>query len=274
MKRIILILIIYLLINRCYATGLLNPVGGRSAAMGKTSVCEQGLWALSNNPAGLAHLHGWQLGLYYENLWMLKETAYKSGGLTKAFDGVGCFGLTVNQFGWSGHNENRFGLAYARGFGPHLAMGLRADLWWLHMGEGYPDRLAPGFMLGIQSQVTEKLLFGAVIVNPVSSRLKTLNEDALPIVMRLGCAYQFTEEFIGQCEMEKNNQVQGVRFGAGFEYTLFNCFQLRAGAQYNPNLISFGVGYVTRKIHVDVAAQMHMELGASVMIELGVRSEE
>lgn len=266
--KTIYIFVFYLLINRCYGTGLLRSMGGRSAAMGRTSSCEQGLWALSNNPSGLADMQGWQCGLYYENLWMLKETAYKSGGFAKAFEGIGCLGLSVTQFGWSGHSESLFGLAYARSFGPHLAMGLRADGWWLHPGEGYPNRFAPGFTLGIQSQVTERLLLGATWINPIQSRLHTLNEDLLPVVMRLGCSYRFTDDFVGQCEVEKDSQVPGVRLGAGFEYTLFERFQLRAGAQSNPNILSFGLGYAIRNLQVDVAAQMHQALGASLQISL------
>lgn len=276
MKRSILILIIYLLINRCHATDLLKPIGGRAAGMGRTSVCDSDIWALSNNPAGLARMRGWQCGLYYENKWMLRETAFKSGGLLKAVDCVGCIGLMVNQFGWSGQSENLLGLAYAREFGPHLAMGVRADCWWLHFGEGYPDRMVPSFMLGIQSQITEKLMLGATLFNPLNTRMKTLNGNALPIVMRLGCAYRFTDDFVGQCEVEKDSQVHGVRIGSGFEYTLFSRFQIRAGAQYNPNVISFGAGYDIKNLHVDVSAELHQELGASVQVgmefKLGMRN--
>ena len=264
----ILILIFYLLINRCNATGLLGSVGGRAAAMGRTSACEQGLWALLNNPAGIADLQGWQGGLYYENLWMLKETAYKSGGLIKGFEGVGCFGLSVSQFGWSGQSENLLGIAYARSFGPYLAIGLRADCYWLHQGEGYPDRVEPTFMLGIQSQITEKLRLGATLFNPLSTKLNTINNDAIPVVMRLGCAYQFTDDFVGQCEVGKNSQVRGVSLGSGFEYILFHRFQLRAGAQYNPSVITFGLGYLVNRLQVDIAAQMQQTLGASLQISM------
>ena len=271
--KYILILIIYLLINRCFAYGVLKPVGGRAAAMGRTSACERGLWALSNNPAGMAELRGWHVGLYYENLWLLKETAFKSGGVVKAFDGVGCLGLSVSQFGWSGQSENLLGLAYARAFGPHLAVGLRADGWWLHQGEGYPDRWAPAFMLGIQSQVTEKLRLGTTLFNPLNARLSTLNHDALPVVMRLGCSYRFTDDFVGECEVEKDSQVHGVSLGGGFEYTLFGRFQLRAGAQYNPNVICFGLGYDLRGLRVDIAAQMHQVLGASIQIGISMGTQ-
>ena len=268
MKRIIFILIASLLINRCNANGLTIPSGGRSADMGGTSVCEQSIWALQNNPAGLALLQGWQAGLYYENQWLLKETAFKCGGLAKAFSGIGCFGLTVCQYGWSQFSENKFSIAFARDFGPYLQMGLRADWLLLHFGDNYPDRNVPGFELGIQSQVTKKLRLGASLFNPLNSRLKTLNEDALPIVMKFGFAFLFTKEFTGQLEVEKDSQRAGVRIGGGLEYLLFKRFSIRAGAQCHPNIVSFGLGYKITNLQVNLAAQMHQALGSSMQISL------
>lgn len=268
MKQSIFILIASLLINRCNANGLTKPSGGRSAAMGSTSVCEQSLWALQNNPAGLALLQGWHAGLYYENQWLLRETAFKCGGLVKAFSNIGCFGLSVCQNGWSQCSENKFSIAFARGFGPYLQMGLRADWLLLHWGGDYPDRNIPGFELGIQSQVTPKLRLGASLFNPLNSRLKTLNEDALPVVMKFGLAFLFTKELIGQLEVEKDSQRAGVRFGGGLEYLLFNRFSIRAGAQYDPNIISFGLGYKITNLQVNLAAQMHQALGSSIQISL------
>ena len=266
MKQSILILIASLLINRCHADGLERASGGRAAAMGGTSACEQSVWALHNNPAGLATLHGWHGGLYYENQWLLKEAAFKSGGLAKSFTDIGCFGMAVRQYGWSQFSENLFSVAYARDFGPYLQMGLRADWIWLHFSADYPDRNAPGFELGIQSQVTDRLRLGATLFNPLNTKLKTLNEDTLPIVMKLGLAYRFTEDFTGQLELEKSSLSSGVRIGGGLEYLLFERFSLRAGAQHRPDILSFGVGYALNRLQVDVAAQMHQALGASLQI--------
>lgn len=266
MKKRIFILTIYLLINRCNANGPIKITGGRQAAMGGTAVCERGLWALQNNPAGLATLQGWHAGIYYENQWLLKETAFKSGGLAKAVQSIGCFGFSVCQYGWSQFNENKFGIAYAHDFGPYLQMGIQIDWLLLHFGEGYDNQRAPGFELGIQSQVTQKLLLGAYLFNPLNNRLKTLNNDALPVIMRFGLAYQLDENFIGQLEIEKDSQRSGVRLGGGLEYLMFKRFSMRAGAQHNPNVISFGVGYSLNKIQVDIAAQIHQTLGTSIQI--------
>ena len=255
-----------LFINRCHANGLTSVSGGRAAAMGGTAVCEQSIWSLQNNPAGLATLQGWHMGLYYENQWLLKETAFKSGGIAKSIANIGCIGLSVCQYGWSQFSENLFSVAYARDFGPYLQMGLLADWVWLHLGEAYPDRSTPSFELGVQSQITERLRLGATLFNPLNIRFKTLNEDTLPVIIKFGLAYQFTEDFVGQFEMEKDSQRPGIRIGSGLEYVLFDRFSLRAGAQHNPNILSFGVGYLVRNIHVDVAAQLHQALGPSIQI--------
>ena len=269
MKRTFFILIIYLLINRCHAVDITRIVGGRAAAMGRTSVCEQGIWALQNNPAGLAGLKGWHFGLYYENQWMLKETAFKSGAVAKAIEGIGCLGVSVNQFGSDSYSESKIGMAYARDFGPYLHIGLQFDYLLLHWGGDYPNRGAPCFELGMQSQVTERLRLGAYLFNPFQLKLKTLNEERLPIVLRFGMAFQLANDFVMQCEMEKNSERTGIHLRGGFEYTLFNAFSLRAGAQFNPNVLSFGLGYTIQSIQVDAAAQLHQLLGASIQIGLG-----
>ena len=248
------------------AIDLTRVVGGRAAAMGRTSVCDRDLWSLQNNPAGMALLKGWHFGLYYENQWMLKETAFKSGGVVKGFEGIGCLGLSLNQFGGGSYSENKIGIAYARDFGPYLQIGLQIDYLLLHWGDPYPNLSAPGFELGVQSQVTAKLRLGAYLFNPIQFKLKTVNEDRLPIVMRFGLAYQLTEDFVTQCELEKNSEQTGIHLRCGFEYLLFNSFSLRAGVQYNPNILTFGAGYQFNHVLVDVGAQLHQLLGASVQI--------
>lgn len=270
MKKYILILFLYLLIYNVFGFDLSKPAGGRSAAMGRTGVCEQGIMGLQNNPAGLAYNERWSFGAYYENAWMLKETAYKFGGVAKGIPKVGCIGLSFFQFGGTAYSENKFGLAYSRAFGPYLQLGIQADYLLLHWGDGYGNQSTFSFELGIQSQVTPKLRLGAYVFNPIHSRLGTLNEDGIPIVMRFGLAYQFIEDFMGQCEVEYDSSRRGFSLRGGIEYLVFKRFYLRAGVQANPNIFTFGISYQLFGINVEVAAQMGVAGGRSW--ELGVRS--
>ncbi len=265
MKTIILFIITLIPIS-ANAIDLYRPIGARAAALGRSAVCEQGLWALHNNPAGSALGRGWQCGLYYENQWLLKETAFKSALGMYAMEGVGSIGLSVVQLGSSVYNENLFGITYARAFGPYLQMGLRAEYLLFHWGADYPHHHALGYTFGLQSQLTARLRLGAVLSNPLPYRLKTFDDESLPVVMRFGFAYQFTDDFIGVGDVEYDSHHRGIRLGGGFEYTVTDRCFLRAGAQYHPNLLSFGVGYRIGPIHIDVSAQLHQVLGASVQV--------
>ena len=266
MKKLLLLIILILSTSGLFAYDLIHPLGGRAAAMGGSSVASQGLWAMQNNPAGMANLERISLGLYYENRWMLPETAYKCGAFALPTK-FGCLGLSFNQFGSWKYNENKFGLAYAKDFGRYLQIGLQLDYLMLKIGNDYGTFNAFTFELGLQSQVTEKLTLGTYIFNPVNfSFEQTLNHEKLPIVMRFGLAYKFTKDFIGQCEIEKNTEKEGVSLRGGLEYEAFKQFYIRAGVQTNPGILSFGLGYTIRFAQINVAAQLHNELGASVQI--------
>ena len=266
MKKLLLLIILILSTSGLFAYDLIHPLGGRAAAMGGSSVASQGLWAMQNNPAGMANLERISLGLYYENRWMLPETAYKCGAFALPTK-FGCLGLSFNQFGSWKYNENKFGLAYAKDFGRYLQIGLQLDYLMLKIGNDYGTFNAFTFELGLQSQVTDKLTLGTYIFNPVNfSFEQTLNHEKLPIVMRFGLAYKFTKDFIGQCEIEKNTEKEGASLRGGLEYEAFKQFYIRAGVQTNPGILSFGLGYTIRFAQINVAAQLHNELGASVQI--------
>ena len=266
MKKFILLFVFFLSTSAAFAYDFIHPMGGRAAAIGGASVASQGLWALQNNPAGMANLDCFSFGLYYENRWLLPETAYKCGGLALPTK-FGCLGLSFYQFGSSKYSENKFGLAYAKDFGRYLQIGLQLDYLLLHVGNEYGNYRAITFEMGLQSQVTDRLTIGAYVFNPVSFRLEqTLNHERLPIVMRLGLAYRFTKDFIGECEIEKDTQREGVSLRGGLEYEAAKNLYLRAGVQTNPGILSFGVGYAIRFVQINVAGQLHNQLGASLQV--------
>ena len=266
MKRLLLLISLILSTSSIFAYDIIHPIGGRAAAMGGSSAASQGLWALQNNPAGMANMDKISLGLYYENRWMLPETAYKCGAFALPTK-HGTLGLSFNQFGSSKYNENKFGLAYAKDFGRYLQIGLQLDYLLLKIGNDYGKFNAVTFELGIQSHVTDKLTLGTYIFNPVSFNFEqTLNHEKLPIIMRFGMAYQFTKDFVGQCEIEKDTEREGISLRGGLEYEAVKNLYIRAGAQSNPGILSFGLGHAISFAQINVAGQLHNELGASVQI--------
>lgn len=269
---IITAIILSIAINKASANGIVNPLGGRASAMGGSSVAAQGLWALQNNPAGMAKLERTSFGLYYQNLWMVEQTAYKCGVVAIPLN-VGTIGMSFNQFGNEDYNENKIGLAFARDFGRYLQIGLQLDYCLFHYAEDYGSKSALTFELGIQSKITDKLTLGTYIFNPAHLKInQTLNNEPLPIVFRFGASYKFTKDFVGQVELEKNTDFDGVSLRGGLEYEAVKDFFIRAGAQIGVNrlqqqgLLTFGLGYKIKFAEINVGAQMHQVLGSSINI--------
>lgn len=249
------------------AHDIISPIGGRATAMGGCSAASKGLWSIQNNPAGLAGMDRISLGLYYENRWMLPETAFKCGAFSLPVNNFGTLGLSFNQFGGSKYSENKFGLAYAKAFGRYLQIGLQLDYLSIKTTDDYSKLNAVTFELGIQSQVTEKLSLGTYIFNPIDITLKqTINHEKLPIVFRFGAPYLFTKGFIGQCELEHNTNRGGITLRGGLEYEAAKNLFLRAGLQANPGILSFGLGYEISILQINVAAQLHQQLGSTIQI--------
>ena len=263
-RTIFFILVLTMISPRALAYDISNPTGGRSAAMGRTSACSRGLWAIQNNPAGLSQLKDIAFGAYYENRWFTKATGFKSAAFAMSFDKAGTIGVSFNQFGYELYNENKLGIAYAKGFGQYIQIGIQLDYLFLKSNDDYGRQDAITFELGLQSHITDKLTLGTYLFNPVSFKMHTFNDAKIPTVFRFGIDYQFTKNFSAQCEIEKDTSHKGVSLRAGLEYEVIKDLFIRAGAQSNPGVFTFGIGYEIKFFQINIAAQLHSKLGASL----------
>lgn len=242
------------------------PIGARSAAMGRASVSETDFWSIQNNPAGMAIQSQIGAGIFYENRYLMKELSMKSGALVFPAS-FGVLGLSFNQFGYNLYNENKIGLAYARSFGKALRIGLQLDYLTTHFAEGYESSSNVTFELGVQSQISEKVIAGAYIFNPIKARLSAYEDERVPVILRFGLTYLFTTSFSAIAEVEKNLDLDpSVRLG--MEYLVAKQFYVRAGLNTNPGILTFGAGFDIGPARIDVSAGMHQVLGTSVQAGL------
>jgi hypothetical protein len=236
-------------------------VGGRSAGMGKASVSLHDFWSIQNNPAGMAMQTHLAAGVYYENRFMLPELGLKSAAIVVPAK-FGVIGLSFNQFGYELFNENKLGLAYARSFGPQLRIGLQLDYLSSRFGGGYEGRDNISFELGVQSNISEKVILGAFIFNPVKVRFSDYTDERIPVILRLGLTYIMSEKLIGIAEVEKNFDLDPV-VRIGMEYAFNELFYARTGLAVNPGIFTFGAGMDFGRLRFDIAASMHQVLGVS-----------
>jgi long-subunit fatty acid transport protein len=236
-------------------------IGARSAGLGRASVALSDFWSVHNNPAGMALRQQTEAGVYYENRFMMKELSLKSAAFVLPVK-FGVLGLSFNQFGFSLFNENKLGLAYARSFGDYLRLGVQLDYLSTRFGEGYESADNVTFEAGVQSNLNEKMVIGAWIFNPVKAKLSSYTDERVPLIMRFGILYNFTDRFSGTAEVEKQSDRKND-LRAGLEYALTNTFFARLGLSTNPEMLTFGTGMDFGRLQLDIAASMHQVLGVS-----------
>lgn len=253
---------ILFLFTPVHAWNLLQPSGGRTTSLGNCSVALNDFWSCINTPAGFASQKEISIGFSYQNKFMLKELGYKNAGILFPLN-LGVIGVSFSQFGYNLYNENVIGLGFARDFGDKLRIGLKLDYLFFKFPKNYNNKSVPTFELGIQYLINESLCLGAYIFNPINVKLRSINREKIPIIMRLGFSYYATEDFLITSEIEENFEYDfSYRFG--LEYEIYKNILLRSGFQFNPGLLTFGVGYNYKWCIIDVCAQMNQELGTSI----------
>ena len=266
MRRSLLLIGIALSFIPCYSWDLAGLTGGRSSAIGGCSVALNDFWSINNNPAGMTCYPYFSAGISYENRFLMKELSYADAALLMPVK-IGTFGLSYSRFGYENYNENKVGLAFARAFGPHLKIGLKLDYLAIRFSKDYAIRQNATFELGLQSDITDDFRIGVYIFNPIYVKMKTLNDERVPVIFRFGFAYKITKDFLATTEAEYNSDTK-LNYRIGLEYNTLKDFYIRIGVYTKPATACFGVGYTWNKITLDVAATMNQYTGVSFQSSL------
>ena len=263
MKRIIITsILLLLLIPKLNAWDFLQACGGRTRSLGNCSVALSDFWSLNNNPAGFANHNNLSLGISYNNRFLLNELSHKNLGALLPLK-YGVIGISISQFGYMHYNENIFGLALSRSFGHKFKMGLRLDCIFICFSGNYKNRSTPTFEIGAQYQINKAICLGAYLFNPISARISTINNDHIPIIMRLGLSYTITDSFMITSEIEEYLE-HDFSYRLGLEYEVYDDIHIRSGFQLSPETFTFGVGYNHRLFIIDIASEMNQEIGYSL----------
>lgn len=272
MKRSLLLIGLLLFGYHCFSWDLSGIAGARSNAMGNCSVSLSDFWSIQNNPAGMADYRFFGVGLSYENRFFMKELSFYNTALVMPMK-IGTLGLSYSRFGFENFNENKLGLAYARSFGSLLKMGLKLDYLMFKFSDDYVKRRTATFEFGIQSDITNDLCIGVYIFNPINVKLKTINNERVPIVFRFGLSYQVTKDFLATSEVEYDSDKSlDCRFG--LEYNPSHDFYIRVGVHTNPATASIGAGYTLNRVVIDVSATMNQYTGVSFQSSLIFKIKE
>ncbi|WP_153042694.1 hypothetical protein [Rufibacter ruber] len=255
-------LLLFLLPTAYSAEAQINnaPVGARAAGLGGAAVTLPDVWALSNNPAGMAALKKLELGAYAFNRFSLAELT--SIGLLAVYptQKLGTVGVDLQRFGGELYNEQRLGIGLAHQLGV-VRLGLKADVLQVRVKE-WGSRKAVALSLGGQSEVIPRLVFGAHIYNVNQAKLAEFEDERVPTVMKMGLSYQAAAKVLLVAEVEKELEFPAA-VKAGVEYRVLPALGLRGGFHSGTRSGTAGVDVKFRQFQVAYALGAQHQLGVS-----------
>lgn len=241
-----------------------NPqLGARAAAMSNAAVTNVDEWAIHHNQAALAYLKKPTAAISYQNRFLLNELSTKAVAFALPTENAGTFGVSVSQFGYTQYNETKAGIAYARQLGKRISAGVRLNYYHIGFQESYYGNT--GVLtaeIGMLAKVTDDLTIGAHLYNPSYAKIADYNDERIPVILRIGAGYEFSEKLTANVEVQKDlNNDPNVKIGA--EYKVVDMLYLRGGLSTNHFENSFGFGLNFGDFSIDLASSYHYILGYS-----------
>jgi hypothetical protein len=233
-----------------------RPAAALYTGLGAYSVTHADAFSFTANQASLAQLKNTCAGIYSEKRFLLKELALLLAALPTR---SGNFGLAAGYFGFSGFNETRIGLAYARSLGTKVDIGLQFNYYGVNIS-GYGSGSSVNVELGTLLHLTEQVHAGVQISNPFGSKLGKNGQEKLASIYSFGMGYEPSEKFLTSAVIEKVEN-HPVNVKAGFQYKFLPQLLFRSGISTAGSELYFGAGLLLKSFRLDVAVSTHPHLG-------------
>ena len=242
--------------------------GARGLATANANLNYQDIYSLFSNQAGLAQVRKLSVLVYSHNRFLLTELNTVAIGVAAPLSS-GTVGLVIQHYGFSAYNEQKIGLAYSRILLDKVSIGAQFDVLTARIKE-YGNSAAVTFEVGLQYAISEQLLAGFHLFNPVHAKLAA---EALPMIAQFGLTYTPSDYLVLSAAMEQTSTAS-YTVKAGLEYLLLKRFFVRTGVQTNPALFSLGVGYQLPKFTLNMAMSYHTVLGISPAFGITMNSNK
>ncbi len=245
-----------------------DPAGARAAGMGNAALGFTDIWSFYHNQAGLAYIDGFTAGAFYENRFLVKGMSFQGFAAAMPLGENGVVSLGYSGFGFSVYQEDKVGAAYAMKLARNFSAGVRLNYHSTRItAENYGRTSNVTAEFGVQIKASKNVTVSSHLYNPTRARLNDFNDERLPTVLRLGAAYQISDDVMAAIEVEKDIE-QKPSFRAGVEYHPIDILYLRLGTSTTPQMFSFGLGFEFSNFRFDLAGTYHSLLGYTPQVSL------
>ena len=232
-----------------------------SGSIASASVADSHHWSAFSNPASAGYCDFVEMGLQYENKFVIKELSTKSAQLIVPNKLLNA-GVSFSQFGYSLYHETLLGVALARNFGNKFAMGLQVNYYdaFSIATNSHSAVFLPQF--GVSVRFSPQFNLGFQTFNPLQTSIKTEYVTKLiPSVFSLGTEYYFTSNLVWRTQIDRELH-SNYRFATGFEYLMLDKITLKMGGYGADYLVPcMGVGFNFGHISMGLDCDIHPLLG-------------
>jgi hypothetical protein len=206
-------------------------------------------------------MEGMQVGIYYENRFNISEFGVKSAAFAMNTK-PGTFAVNFTSFGYNRFSDNKFGLAYSMKLAEYIAVGVQVDYIYIIQDSYYGNINTITGEIGILANPFDDFYVGVHVFNPWRSKVAEHQDERLPTIFRLGCAYDFSPAVKFTTEVEKDLEYP-VYYKFGLQYFIIEQLPLRVGASFSEKntFLNFGIGYHMQNILIDIGFESHSMLG-------------
>ena len=258
MKTFILIAINVICVHCAQAQPASSPFSLRYAGIGTYSQNFIDVFSFVNNQAALSHITEATAGVLSEVPFMLKELKRYEAVIALPLK-QGTAGITAGYAGYKNYSQSQLGVAYSRTLGQKADLGVEINYHVISI-QGYGNAAAITFQVGSHFHLTEKLIVGSHVYNPVGGRFGKSSHEKIPSVYTIGLGYEASDKLFTSAAITKQED-KSIDVNVGLHYAFVKQFFARTGISSLSGNWFFGVGLIWENFRTDVAATWHPQLG-------------
>lgn len=235
-----------------------QTAGAGEAGMGYVCVMNKSFWSSFHNQALLAYNKSFSAGFNYENRFGIKELGTSCAGVNFPA-GKATIGAIYSHFGYSDYRRELAGLACGLKLSDNLAAGVQADYFSEITPGEYNNNEFITCELGLLLSPSENVRIGIHLFNPVPNSIR---KSALPSRLRVGAGTNLGTSLFAGAEAEMSTG-RDLIFRTGLDYEAARKLWIRGGFCTENTSFSFGLGYLTKIVMLDLGFRTHDKLGVT-----------
>jgi len=236
-----------------------TDIGGRAAALNGayTSLSDNSL-SVFYNPSGLGQMKFREVSFYYSPApFGLSELSTAAFTYAEPLS-FGTLGAGARTYGFDLYRETSFSVSYGNNYRGKIFYGANINLYNLSI-KNYNSATSFGFDIGAMAYLTKFLKWGFIGKNLTGSTIGSSKEN-IAQVYRTGFTIQPRPDVSFILETEKDVKYP-FSFRGGFEYSVVEFIDIRAGISSEPTSFSGGIGIYYSLFQLDYSFNNHQDLG-------------